>query len=91
MKKRPARPAPTRPPTGPAPKPPPGGKPQWLEHLSVLRLEPGDRLVLQVQHDPTMEEMAWYREYMEEAFPGVPCVVVANGATLGVVREAEAP
>lgn len=60
-----------------------------ITRAEVLTIQPGDRLVLTYPHRVTPEMMGTLREFMERAFPGVPCVVLEEGATLQVVRDAQ--
>ena len=61
-------------------------KPEWLEHLSVLRLEPGDTVVIRMQHLPS-DDMRWrIRDVVEREFPGHRCIVLTDGMEIGVVR-----
>lgn len=64
----------------------PAGEAEWLEHLSVLRLEPGDTVVLRTSALLAETDAARMRQIMEEHFPGHRCIVLEDGLELGVVR-----
>lgn len=61
-------------------------KPEWLEHLSVLRLEPGDTIVLRTDGMPPQEVADNMRRFTEKHFPGHKCIVLTDGVEIGVVR-----
>lgn len=65
-------------------------KPEWLEHLSVLRLEPGDTLVFRTRDMPSSDQIAQFSRTVEREFPGHKCIVLTDGMEIGVVREGEA-
>ena len=60
--------------------------PEWLEHLSVLRLEPGDIIVLR---SPRMLQLDAVKRLSAEAqarFPDNKVLVLMDGVDIGVVR-----
>lgn len=57
-----------------------------VEAVKIMRLEPGDTLVL--KHSMLLNDAAWLhlREGMEALFPGHKCVLLDKGLDLDVVR-----
>src|SRR5580765_1328361 len=58
-----------------------------IEHLPILKLEPGDVLVLTYPEMLTALQAEALREQMAEALPGFPAVVLSGGVQLGAVRD----
>jgi hypothetical protein len=63
-------------------------KPEWLESLSVLKVEPGDMLVFRSKNHVRMEEVQRLREQMEAALPGYKALLLEQ-MDIGVVRVGE--
>lgn len=63
---------------------------QMVGHLTALRLEPGDVLVISLPSDCelTQEYLDVSMLALEKAFPGHSTVALPPGATLGAVRKA---
>jgi hypothetical protein len=61
-------------------------RPAELEHLRVLRLEPGDVLVLTCPDPLTFERAETLRARVKQEFPGHKVIVIDSGGSLGVVR-----
>lgn len=57
-----------------------------LEHLQVLRLEPGDIIVLACPQDISAEQAARLKIQLEELAPGHRPVILSGGATIGAIR-----
>lgn len=64
-------------------------KPEWMEHLGVLRIEPGDVLVLRSGMSLSLDVVNDLQKSIERVFPGVKCVVLSDGLELGVVRQGD--
>lgn len=60
-------------------------KPPELEGVRILRLEPGDVLVLRAERRVSVAEANQLRERMESVFPGHKSLVL-DGVTLEVAR-----
>ena len=61
-------------------------EPLDLEHVRVLRVAPGDTLILTVPTDTTDEAAAGYMARMQELWPGNHCVVISADTELLAVR-----
>lgn len=62
---------------------------RWLRHMEVLRVEPGDVLVVKADRPMTFDVAQRIKKQVKEVFPDTPCLVL-DGLELGVVRQAEA-
>jgi hypothetical protein len=61
-----------------------------LEHLQVLRIEPGDVLVMKIPGCLSVAQHERLHAAFEEVFPGYKAIVIEDGADLGVVRQEHA-
>lgn len=59
--------------------------PAELEEVRILRLEPGDVLVLEAKQRVSQAEAEKLRERIESVFPGHKALII-DGATLVVAR-----
>lgn len=57
-----------------------------LEHVRVLRLEPGDTLVLAYPDHLTVEMAEHLKEKLQREFPGHKAIVLDGGASFDVLR-----
>lgn len=57
-----------------------------LEHLQVLRLEPGDILVFTFPGSMSVAHTESVLESMHREFPGHKALVIDQGGLLGVIR-----
>ena len=64
-----------------------------LARVAVLRIEPGDSLVLRVESNIDDESAEWMRRRMADAtgLDVKKCIVLGPGADLEILREAEIP
>jgi hypothetical protein len=60
-----------------------------FEHVQVLRMEPDDVIVLQMDRYPSAVEAESIRAQAETVWPGRRVVVLDPSTTLKVVREAK--
>lgn len=60
---------------------------EWLEHLKVLRLEPGDKLMVTFPNDLTMDVARTVTRQIESWIPGHDVIVICGGPEVGVIRE----
>jgi hypothetical protein len=60
-----------------------------FEHVQVLRLEPDDVIVLQMDRYPSAAEAESIRAQAETIWPGRRVVVLDKGTTLKIAREAK--
>lgn len=57
-----------------------------VEAVQVLRVQPGDTLVITTTKPITEAAAATIRDQLRLAFPGVPAVVLDDGTTVRIVR-----
>lgn len=57
-----------------------------LESVKMMRLQPGDTIVVESGVHLTADQAAKLRSQAEEQFPGYHVVVLTGGATLSVVH-----
>jgi hypothetical protein len=57
-----------------------------LKAAKVVRLQPGDVLVLVCEDQITKEQAALLTEYGEQAFPGHKVVVLSGGLDIKLIR-----
>lgn len=62
-----------------------------FEHVQVLRLEPGDTLVLKTPRALTADQADRVRQQLEDRFPGYPALVISGDMDLSVVEQAADP
>ena len=55
--------------------------------LATLQLSPGDILVLMMPRRMHDDELEHVRRVFAEKLPGHPCVILEDGATLGVLKK----
>lgn len=67
------------------------GQLDTFEHVQVLRLEPGDTLVLKVPRELTAEQADDVRQQLEARFPGYPALVMSGDMDLSVVEQQADP
>lgn len=65
------------------------GKPEWLEHLSVLSVQPGDILVVRTRQMLSYKTVEWITEKLRALFPEHRVLILENDMELGVVRRGE--
>jgi hypothetical protein len=63
--------------------------PAELPEVRILRVQPGDMLVLRHEKMIDAETAAWIRSHMEKQFPDNPCMILDGGITLDAVLRKE--
>ncbi len=63
---------------------------KWMNSVRVLRVRPGDTLVLNVDHPLSEDALANIVGQGRELFPDNKFVVTMNGVELSVIRAEEA-
>lgn len=58
-----------------------------FEHVQVLRLEPGDTLVLKTPRALTADQADRIRQQLEARFPGYPALVISGDMDLSVIEQ----
>ena len=61
---------------------------ELLKAMSVLHLEPGDTLVLNVARQLSSDQAAALRTYVSHLLPNVPVLLLDDGIQVGVLRQA---
>ena len=61
--------------------------PTEFESVRILRLEPGDEIVLTLAERSMVAHVEEIRKMAEERWPGHPVTVLANGIDMTVVRK----
>jgi hypothetical protein len=59
------------------------------EEIDVLRLEPGDSLVLTAKERLSIKQMNEIRDKFAELYPGHRVIILTAGMELSIVRECE--
>lgn len=62
-------------------------KEEGEREVRVLRIQPGDVMIVRVHEDITDAEVAFLKEQMTKLFPGHKCMVFVEGMELSVARE----
>lgn len=60
---------------------------QGFEEVRIMRLRPGDAIVIQYQEDLSDSELAYIAERVKLVFPNHKAIVLGCGTQLSVVRE----
>jgi hypothetical protein len=61
--------------------------PVVMPEARILRIQPGDAIVLKFDGLLSMQQQADVRVMMNDAFPGVPVLVLDEGTELAVLRK----
>jgi len=61
--------------------------PVELPEVRILRLQPGDTLLLTAEHQVTEAELDAIGKNLAERFPGHPVVLLDNGLSLDILRK----
>ena len=66
----------------------PTWRPEYLAHVEVLRVRPGDMVVITHPGPLTMEQASYIKRVVEARLPlpDVPVLVVSDGVTVSVAR-----
>ena len=62
-----------------------------VESVKMMRLEPGDRVVLLFPGPLPKRALAVLRDQLDRMFPDNPVIILDNGATLEVLKGADPP
>ncbi len=63
---------------------------EYLEHeLGTLEVRPGDAIVVRFKSRVPQPGVAMIRKSLQRVFPDNRCVVLCEGAEIGVMREAQ--
>lgn len=63
------------------------GKPEWLTELQVLRLRPGDVIVLRTETMLSDSKYEHIKAIMKEKFPDHEVMILENGLNIGVIHQ----
>lgn len=62
------------------------GAPRGLDHVQIVRIKPGDRVLVTYSGRLNMEAYERVRSFWEKQFPGIQVTVIDSSTKLSVVR-----